>query len=61
MGNRTAVLSQADVARVIRACRRAGLSVVRAVVRADMVDVETAGTAGDNSAIQAETSKETVL
>jgi hypothetical protein len=34
-------VTQADVARVIRACRQAGLTVVRVTVRSNGVSVET--------------------
>jgi hypothetical protein len=42
MSNRPALVTQADVARVIRACRRTGLTVMRVVVKPDGVEVETA-------------------
>lgn len=41
MPRRAATVTQADIARVIRAVRDAGLPVVRVVVRADGVAVET--------------------
>jgi hypothetical protein len=41
MGRRPAEVSQADIARTIRAMRDAGLTVVRVVVRRDGVAVET--------------------
>jgi hypothetical protein len=39
--NRPAIVSQADVARVIRAAKKAGLEIARIVVRPDGVAVET--------------------
>ncbi len=43
MPRRPATVTQADVARAIRAMRDAGLPVVRVVVRADGVVLETTG------------------
>ncbi len=40
MANRAAVVSQADIARVIRASHQAGMRVLRIVVRKDSVVVE---------------------
>ena len=37
MSNRAAMVSQADIARVIRACRQEGVRVIRIVVRKDSV------------------------
>lgn len=42
MSNRSALVTQAEVARVIRACRQTGLAITRIVVRPDGVEVETA-------------------
>jgi hypothetical protein len=42
MGNRAAMVSQADIARVIRACRQEGVRVIRIVVRKDSVSIEAA-------------------
>lgn len=42
MPRRAAVVTQADIARAIRAARHAGLPVLRIVVRPDGVAVETA-------------------
>jgi hypothetical protein len=42
MGNRAAIVSQADIARVIRACRQEGVRVMRIVVRKDSVSIEAA-------------------
>lgn len=47
MGNRAAIVSQADIARVIRACRQEGVRVMRIVVRKDSVSIEAAN--GDGS------------
>lgn len=41
MGRRTAVVTQADVVRAIRAAQAAGLTITRLVVRADGVALET--------------------
>ena len=41
MSRRAATVTQADVARVIRAAKAAGLTVVRVVARPDGVSVET--------------------
>ena len=43
MSRRAAMVTQADIARAIRAVRDAGLPVVRVVVRSDGVAVETSG------------------
>ena len=42
MGNRAAMVSQADIARVIWACRQEGVRVMRIVVRKDSVSIEAA-------------------
>ena len=42
MGNRAAMVSQADIARVIRACRQEGVRVIRIVVRRGRVSIEAA-------------------
>lgn len=42
MSRRPATVTQADVARAIRAARQAGLTVVRVVARPDGVAIETA-------------------
>lgn len=47
MGNRAAIVSQADIARVIWACRQEGVRVMRIVVRKDSVSIEAAN--GDES------------
>lgn len=47
MPRRAASVTQADIARAIRAVRAAGLSVRRVVVRADGVAVETEGKTDD--------------
>ncbi len=41
MSNRKSIVGQADIARVIRACRQAGQPVSRIVIRPDRVEVET--------------------
>ncbi|GJE19537.1 hypothetical protein [Methylobacterium marchantiae] len=41
MGRRAAIVTQADIARAIRAVQAAGLPVMRVVVKADGVVVET--------------------
>lgn len=41
MSNRPALVTQADVKRVIRACQAAGLTVVRVIVKHDGVQIET--------------------
>ena len=48
MGNRAAMVSQADIARVIRACRQEGVRVIRIVVRKDSVSIE-AGDADESN------------
>lgn len=53
MGNRPALVSQADVARAIRAARGAGLEVVAVVVRPDGFEVRTAP-AGNQPAVDDE-------
>ena len=52
MSNRRATISQADVARVIRACRREGLAIVRIVVRSDGVSVEATDGEGPPGSIK---------
>jgi hypothetical protein len=42
MSNRRAIATQADVSRAIRAAQKAGLTVVRVIVREDGIAVETA-------------------
>ncbi len=42
MSRRPALITQADVARAIRATRSAGLTIVRVVARPDGVSIETA-------------------
>lgn len=56
MPRRPATVTQADVARTIRAAVSAGLTVVRLVTRADGVSIETsaAPVAADESAIEPE-------
>jgi hypothetical protein len=50
MPRRPAAITQADVARAIRAVQAAGLPVLRVVVRPDGVAVETApGTSADDN------------
>ncbi|WP_082523927.1 hypothetical protein [Methylobacterium sp. Leaf399] len=49
MPRRAALVTQADIARAIRAAQAAGLSVHRVVVRADGVAVETNETLLDRS------------
>ena len=49
MPRRAATVTQADIARAIRAAQAAGLPVTRIVVRADGVSVETAPQAPDSS------------
>lgn len=41
MPRRAALVTQADVARALRACRQAGLAVTRIIVRADGAAIET--------------------
>lgn len=47
MPRRAATVTQADIARAIRAIQAAGLPVMRVIVRADGVAVETAKTSQD--------------
>ncbi|TXN76680.1 hypothetical protein [Methylobacterium sp. WL8] len=49
MPRRAASVTQADIARVIRAAQAAGLPVLRIVVRADGVAIETTGGSGRDS------------
>jgi hypothetical protein len=50
MPRRAAIVTQADVARTIRAMAAAGLRVVRCVARADGVAIETADAAQPSDA-----------
>lgn len=50
MSNRPATVTQADVARVIRACRQCGVTIARVVVRADGVSVEAVDEDGNTQA-----------
>ena len=50
MPRRPANITQADIARAIRAVQNAGLHVVRVVVRADGIAVETLECPGPNGA-----------
>ena len=61
MSNRPATVAQADIARVIRACRKAGLPITRIVVRGDRVEVETAENGGDVSIVPVAAGPEVVL
>lgn len=49
MSNRPATVTQADVQRVIRACRKEGVAIARVVVRGDGVSIET--TEGEEVAV----------
>lgn len=46
MSRRPSIATEADIRRCIRACTKAGLAVMRVVVRSDRVEIE----AGDGSA-----------
>ncbi len=61
MANRSAMVAQADIARIIRACRKAGLPISRIVHRGDRVEVETTQNDGDASIITVAPGKEIVL
>ena len=41
MSNRKAIVTQADIARAIRAAKKEGLTVARLIVRSDVVSVES--------------------
>jgi hypothetical protein len=60
MANRPAIVSQADVARCIRACRKAGLPVARVVVGKDQVWIEV-GDSGNITIVPVATGEEVVL
>lgn len=61
MSNRPTIVGQADVARVIRACKQAGLTVARVVVKGDRVEIEAGGDSGEVRVIPVERRKEVVL
>jgi len=61
VSNRPAIVSQADVARVIRACRKEGLVVDRIIVKGDRVEVEAVKDSGEGQTIRVEREKDIVL
>lgn len=65
MPRRAATVTQADIARTIRAMRQAGLTVARIVVRADGVAIETEDAGGpppiDGDPLPVEQKREIVL
>ncbi|WP_166652372.1 hypothetical protein [Enterovirga rhinocerotis] len=66
MGARPAPVTQADIARTIRAAQAAGLPILRIVVTRDGVVVETSGTVsrsaeGERRDVEAEADSETII
>lgn len=60
MPRRPATITQADVARLIRAARAAGVSIARIVLLADRVEI-VAGDASQPGAVTVEREKEVIL
>ncbi len=61
MARRSALVTQADVSRAIRATKAAGLTIVRVVARPDGVAIETADAPGAVASPVAEPRKRIVL
>jgi len=61
MSNRRATVTQADIARAIRAAKKEGLTVARLVVRSDGVAVETSENDQPDATMTVEPESEVVL
>ena len=61
MSNRRATVTQADIARAIRAAKKEGLTVARLVVRSDGVAVETSENGQPDATMTIESEPDVVL
>lgn len=60
MARRTAVATEADIARCIRACTKSGLPIARVVVRSDRVEIE-AGVGDETKIVSVGKDREVIL